>query len=214
MREEDGLIALLTPPFDHTPHDPGYIKGYIPGVRENGGQYTHGALWAVRALAEAGRGERAARLLELLSPASHARTPEEVAVYRVEPYVVAADVYGVAPHVGRGGWTWYTGSAGWMLRVALESVLGLTVEGNARLRLCPCIPAAWPGFALRYRLPGDGATYDIRVTRASGPTEATLDGVPVEVSEGAVLAPVLKDGDRHLLRVSLGDDVGPRYRPR
>src|SRR5690606_4187172 len=124
VSEEEGIIRLLTPAFDRTPHDPGYIKGYLPGVRENGGQYTHGALWAVRAVAEAGRTERAARLLEMISPVSHGRTPEEVATYRVEPYVIAADVYGVAPHVGRGGWTWYTGSAGWMYRVALESVLG------------------------------------------------------------------------------------------
>src|SRR5690606_5162248 len=112
VSENDGIIRLLTPPFDRTPHDPGYIKGYVAGVRENGGQYTHAALWAVRALAEAGRADRAARLLAMLSPVSHARTPGDVAVYQVEPYVVAADVYGVAPHVGRGGWTWYTGSAG------------------------------------------------------------------------------------------------------
>ena len=215
VREDQRLIALLTPPFDRTPHDPGYIKGYVPGVRENGGQYTHGALWAVRALAEAGRAERAATLLEMLSPVSHARTPEEVAVYQVEPYVVAADVYAVAPHVGRGGWTWYTGSAGWMLRVALESVLGLTVAGGRTLRLCPCIPAAWPGFALRYRLPGDDATYDIRVTRGSGaPTVATLDGLPLGVAEGGVVAPLLRDGAVHELRVELGPDVGPAYEPR
>ncbi|MGH7447734.1 MAG: GH36-type glycosyl hydrolase domain-containing protein, partial [Longimicrobiales bacterium] len=112
VSEEDGLIRLLTPPFDRTPHDPGYIRGYLPGVRENGGQYTHGALWAVRALAEAGRVERAASLLEMLSPVSHTRTPQEVAVYQAEPYVIAADVYGEPPHVGRGGWTWYTGSSG------------------------------------------------------------------------------------------------------
>ncbi len=214
VREDERLIALLTPPFDRTPHDPGYIKGYVPGVRENGGQYTHGALWGVRALAEAGRRERAAALLELLSPVSHSRTPEEVAVYQVEPYVVAADVYAVAPHVGRGGWTWYTGSAGWMLRVALESVLGLTIEGGRTLRLCPCIPAAWPGFAVTYRLPGAAATYDVRVTRGSGPTVATLDGKAAGVVDGAVVAPLLRDGRAHELRVALGPDVGPSYRPR
>ena len=131
------LIRLLTPAFDKTPHDPGYIKGYLPGVRENGGQYTHGVLWGVRALAELGRTERATKLLEMLSPITHGRTPEEVEVYRAEPYVIAADVYGVAPHVGRGGWTWYTGSAGWMYRVALESLLGLTIVGGDAARAPP-----------------------------------------------------------------------------
>ncbi|HYR08218.1 MAG TPA: hypothetical protein VEQ60_10635, partial [Longimicrobium sp.] len=133
VSERDGIIRLLTPAFDRTPHDPGYIKGYLPGVRENGGQYTHAALWAVRALAQAGRTERAARLLAMTSPVSHGRTPDEVAVYQAEPYVIAADVYGVEPHVGRGGWTWYTGSAGWMFRVALESVLGVTLRGGDAL---------------------------------------------------------------------------------
>jgi cyclic beta-1,2-glucan synthetase len=214
VREGDGLIALLTPPFDRTPHDPGYIKGYLPGVRENGGQYTHGALWAVRALAEAGRHERAAALLELLSPVSHARTPEAVEVYRAEPYVIGADVYGVVPHVGRAGWTWYTGSAGWMLRVALESVLGLTLEGGRTLRLRPCIPASWPGFDIHYRLPGDAGVCDIRVTRGTGATQAALGGVRMEVEDGAVVAPLPPDGAHHELRVVLGDDVGPVYRER
>src|SRR5439155_564918 len=118
--EHAGLVRLLTPPFDRTAHDPGYIKGYVPGVRENGGQYTHAALWVVGALAALGRRERAAALLQMLGPVHHTRTAEAVAVYRVEPYVVAADVYGAPPHVGRGGWTWYTGSAGWMYRTALE----------------------------------------------------------------------------------------------
>ena len=217
VREREGLIALLAPPFDRTEHDPGYIKGYGPGVRENGGQYTHGALWAVRALAEAGRTERAARLLELLTPVAHTRTPAGVTVYRAEPYVVAADVYGVAPHVGRAGWTWYTGSAGWMLRVALESVLGLALEGGDTLRLCPCIPADWPGFTVTYRLPGDAGTYEIRVTRVdedARTTEATLDGERLAVADGAVVIPLTRDGGRHRVEVTLGDDVGPTYRPR
>src|SRR6185295_2301922 len=141
--EKAGLIRLLTPPFDKTAHDPGYIKGYVPGIRENGGQYTHAALWVIRALAELGRRERAATLLEMIGPVAHT-TPGGLPVYRVEPYVVVADIYGTPPHVGRGGWTWYTGSAGWMYRVALESVLGLTLESGKVLRLAPRIPDGWP----------------------------------------------------------------------
>jgi N,N'-diacetylchitobiose phosphorylase len=216
VSEEEGIIRLLTPAFDRTPHDPGYIKGYLPGVRENGGQYTHGALWGVRALAEHGRRERAAPLLEMLSPAHHGRSAASVDVYRTEPYVIAADVYGVAPHVGRGGWTWYTGSAGWMFRVALESVLGLRLEGGDTLVLRPCIPTAWPGFTLRYRLPGDETTYEIVVTRAgSGETTVTVNGATTgTVSDGAVTLPLVRDGATHRVEVALGDDVGPRYVPR
>ncbi|HKG95892.1 MAG TPA: protein ndvB, partial [Gemmatimonadaceae bacterium] len=220
VSEHERIIRLLTPAFDRTPHDPGYIKGYLPGVRENGGQYTHGALWAVRALAEAGRTERAARLLEMLSPVSHGRSAEAVDVYRTEPYVIAADVYGVSPHVGRGGWTWYTGSAGWMYRVALESVLGLTIDAGTVIRLKPCIPRHWPGFTLRYRVPGaggGGATYEIVVTRANGGhdrTTAQLDGKPLAVRARAVEIPLARDGRAHRVEVSLGNDVGPRYEPR
>ncbi|HEU4630351.1 MAG TPA: hypothetical protein VFS08_11445 [Gemmatimonadaceae bacterium] len=222
VSEAEGLIRLLTPAFDRTPHDPGYIKGYLPGVRENGGQYTHGALWGVRALAALGRCERAAPLLEMLSPVSHGRTPEEVAVYRTEPYVVAADVYGVAPHVGRGGWTWYTGSAGWLYRVALESVLGFTLDAGERIVLRPCIPAAWPGFTLRYRVPGGATTYEIVVTRAANNGAATsvrVDGAEsgagesAAVRDGAVVIPIVRDGAAHRVAVVLGPDVGPRYEP-
>ncbi|HXG44563.1 MAG TPA: hypothetical protein VNJ71_07395 [Gemmatimonadales bacterium] len=216
--EQAGIIRLLAPPFDRTPDDPGYIKGYLPGVRENGGQYTHGALWAVRALAEAGRAGRAAPLLAMLSPVRHARTAATVAVYQVEPYVVAADVYGVAPHLGRGGWTWYTGSAGWMFRVAVESVLGLTMSGGRTLALRPCLPPWWPGFTLRYRLPGEPTSYTIEVSRPRGgrppTTEADLDGAPLEVRDGAVWIPLVRDGAEHRVRVMLGKDVGPVYRGR
>ncbi len=215
VSEEDGIIRLLTPAFDKTPNDPGYIKGYLPGVRENGGQYTHGALWAVRALAEAGRGERAAALLEMLSPVSHGRTAAEVARYQVEPYVVAADVYGVEPHLGRGGWTWYTGSAGWMFRVTLESVLGVTVTGGDSLLLSPCIPAAWPRFSVRYRVPNDTATYEIDVVRGSGGgTIATLDGAPLAIEGRAVVVPLARDGRKHSVQVTLGPDAGPVYSAR
>jgi cyclic beta-1,2-glucan synthetase len=205
VSEEEGLIRLLAPPFERTPHDPGYIKGYVAGVRENGGQYTHAALWAVRALAEGGRPARAAALLEMLSPVSHARTPEEVAVYQVEPYVVAADVYGVSPHVGRGGWTWYTGSAGWMYRVALESVLGFQVEEGRTLLLRPRLPDTWPGFTLRYRLPREETTYRVEVRRDPGaPTTATLDGQPLDVADGAATVPLARDGRTHHVVLVLG----------
>ncbi len=215
VSEEDGIIRLLTPAFDKTPNDPGYIKGYLPGVRENGGQYTHGALWAVRALAEAGRGERAAALLEMLSPVSHGRTQAEVGRYQVEPYVVAADVYGVEPHLGRGGWTWYTGSAGWMFRVALESILGVTVTGGESLLLSPSIPKAWPGYSVRYRMPNDTTSYEITVTRGRAEhTVATHDGAPLAIEGRAVVVPLVRDGQKHLVEVRLGPDVGPVYTPR
>ncbi len=216
VSEDEGIIRLLTPPFDRTPHDPGYIKGYLPGVRENGGQYTHGALWAVRALAEAGRNERAARLLSMLSPVAAGRTAAGIATYQAEPYVVAADVYGVEPHVGRGGWSWYTGSAGWMFRVALESVLGLTLDRGESILLRPCIPAAWPGFRVCYRLPDGTTTYALEVVqgeRGAG-TEATLDGASLAIRDRAVVVPLVRDAGTHEVRVRLGGDVGPRYAPR
>jgi N,N'-diacetylchitobiose phosphorylase len=208
VSEDDRLIRLLTPPFDRTPHDPGYIKGYVPGVRENGGQYTHAALWAVQALAEAGRTARAASLLEMLSPVSHARTAPEVARYRVEPYVIAADVYGAPPHVGRGGWTWYTGSAGWMFRVILETVLGCRREGSETLLIEPRLPPTWPECEVRWRLPGGDASYIILMvnpTRGGGRVvAATLDERPVELRDGAARVPILRDGGDHRVRLELG----------
>ena len=155
-----GLALLFAPPFDRTPLDPGYIKGYPPGMRENGGQYTHAATWSVIAFALLGQADKAAELFSLLNPVNRTTTRADVHRYKVEPYVVAADIYSVAPHVGRGGWTWYTGSAGWMYRAGLESILGFHLQGN-RLRLEPCIPAHWPGFeiAFKYRT----SRYEIRV---------------------------------------------------
>jgi cyclic beta-1,2-glucan synthetase len=204
---EDGLIRLLAPPFENTPQDPGYIKGYVAGVRENGGQYTHAALWVVRALAEAGRRDRAAEWLERLSPVSHTATAADVARYQVEPYVIAADVYGVAPHVGRGGWTWYTGSAGWMLRVAIESVLGFCVDGGEWLTLSPRIPDAWPGFRLSHRRP-DGTCYEIEVDNPQGQAvrivAAQLDGVALGTDAGPLRIPLAHDGRRHAVRVTMG----------
>jgi cyclic beta-1,2-glucan synthetase len=199
INEPERLIRLLSPPFDVTPHDPGYIKGYVAGVRENGGQYTHAALWVVRAFAEMRRRDRAARLLTMLSPVSHAANAELARRYQVEPYVVAADVYGVAPHVGRGGWTWYTGSSGWMYRVAIESVLGVTLERGSTLVVKPCIPDEWPGFSLSWRPPGtEGTLVEIVVRNPNGCSaavvRATLDGTPVEVRDGAVRVPLPGSG--------------------
>jgi cyclic beta-1,2-glucan synthetase len=205
---EGGLLRLLTPPFDRMPHEPGYIKGYVPGIRENGGQYTHAAMWVVRAAAELGWRERALALLEMVLPVHHARTPEDVATYRVEPYVVAADVYAVPPHVGRGGWTWYTGSSGWMLRVALESVLGLRVEEGRRLRLRPCVPDAWPGFRIEYRAPGDGTRYAISVGNPRGcnarVVRVRVDGDELAPEDGAAVWPLARDGARHEVEIELG----------
>ncbi len=208
VAEEDGLIRLLAPPFEHTPHDPGYIKGYVAGVRENGGQYTHAALWVVRALAELGRRDRAAKLLEMLSPISRASTPEAVARYRLEPFVVAADVYGAPPHVGRGGWSWYTGSAGWLLRVMLESILGLELAEGHTLRLRPRIPDSWPGFSLRYRLPDGEAVYEIEVCNPNGRAERVaaveIDDVPCMIDDdGTACVPLFRDGNTHQVVVKL-----------
>jgi N,N'-diacetylchitobiose phosphorylase len=207
ISETDGIVRLLTPAFVDTPHDPGYIKGYVAGVRENGGQYTHAACWAVMALAGLGRNERAARVLEMLSPLSHTATPERVAVYRLEPYVVAADVYGEAPHVGRGGWSWYTGSAGWLYRAALESVLGLRVMQGRTLLICPCIPADWPGFRLYYRLP-DGVTHcEIVVDNPQGGRQviaARMDGRQQTVTDGTARITLPVAGGQYRIEVRLG----------
>jgi cyclic beta-1,2-glucan synthetase len=197
---------LLTPPFDRTPNDPGYIKGYLPGVRENGGQYTHAALWTVIALARLGLGDEAMELFHMINPINHMRTPEGLEQYRTEPYAVAADVYAHPMHLGRGGWTWYTGSAGWMYQAAIEGVLGLRRTGST-FSLEPCIPALWPGFTIRWKA---GRTrYEISVTnpdhRCAGVRSATLDGR--DVDPGAI--PLVDDGGTHQIAVQLGD---PRER--
>ncbi len=211
--EQAGLIRLLTPPFDTTPNDPGYIKGYLPGVRENGGQYTHAALWAIRALAEAGRTSRAFALFEMIMPVTRGATADAIATYMTEPYVVAADVYGMPPHVGRGGWTWYTGSAGWMYRIGLESLLGVTISGNTTLVLRPCIPPEWPGYTVRIRPPGTGATCVIEVVRTGGTTMARSEGNEWKLDGGALRLPMPETGVRHFT-VELGDDIRAEYRPR
>jgi N,N'-diacetylchitobiose phosphorylase len=208
ISDSEGLIRLLTPPFENTAQDPGYIKGYVAGVRENGGQYTHVAIWVVRAMAELGRNDRAAALLELINPIRHADTPAKVARYQVEPYVVAADVYGAPPHVGRGGWTWYTGSAGWMYRVALESILGIRWSGGRTLRLRPCVPDTWPGFSVRWRKPGGSTTWHIEATNPGGNglgvRSATIDGRPVIIEDGTALLDLVDDGGTHRVELTIG----------
>jgi N,N'-diacetylchitobiose phosphorylase len=175
-------------------------------VRENGGQYTHAALWVVAALARLGRNEEAARLLEVLSPVGHARTPAAVTTYQVEPYVVAADVYDNPQHPGRGGWTWYTGSAGWMLRVALEELLGVTIEGGRNLVVRPNIPASWPGFRVRLRPFGRPGTWDLTVRnrgQAGAVASIQVDGRPVAPDHGLARIPMAKDDLDHRVDIEL-----------
>jgi cyclic beta-1,2-glucan synthetase len=204
---EAGIIRLLTPPFNDTLQDPGYIKGYLPGIRENGGQYTHGVLWVIRALAELGRGTRAVECLRMLTPVWHTASPTRVATYQTEPYSVAADVYGHPPHVGRGGWTWYTGSAGWMFRVAVESIFGMSVEGGQTLVIKPSISSTWPKCRLTYRLPEGQTCYEIHIenpdAREHLVRRASLDGEPAIVTDGAARVPLKKDGQLHRVTVRL-----------
>lgn len=207
---DDGerLIRLLTPPFVDTPNDPGYIKGYVAGVRENGGQYTHAAIWVVRAMAEAGRRDRAMQLMEGLNPIHHSLDESAARKYKVEPYVVAADIYGAEPHVGRGGWTWYTGSAGWMYRVAVETLLGFSLEGGNVLRLEPRVPDAWEGFEVCYR-GEDGTSVVIEACnpqqRAGRIVKATLDGKALEVQSPALRVPLPRTGREHRIVLTLGN---------
>ncbi|MDT8306894.1 MAG: hypothetical protein RRC07_13250, partial [Anaerolineae bacterium] len=203
VREDDRLILLFTPPFDQTPHDPGYIKGYLPGIRENGGQYTHAALWTIWAFAELGESDYAEFLFRLTNPIYRSATEAGAAHYKVEPYVIVADVYGVPPHRGRGGWTWYTGSSGWMYRLGLEGILGLRREGNA-LRLQPRIPAHWPAYQIRYRF--GPSLYEITVENGDRGTAVVyleLDGEPVD---GDTI-PLTGDGATHQVLVRLGQEV-------
>ena len=177
VRRQDRLIQLLDPPFDTSVLEPGYIKGYVPGVRENGGQYTHAAIWATMAFARLGDPRRAWELFALINPVNHARSAQEVDIYKVEPYVVAADVYAVPPHTGRGGWTWYTGSAAWMYRLIVESLLGLRLAVDT-LHFAPCLPDGWPSFTLHYRF--RATTYHITVLpgqAGQGERRTTVDGV-------------------------------------
>ena len=203
VRRGDGLVLLFTPPFDHSDVDPGYVKGYVPGIRENGGQYTHGAIWSVLAFATLGDGDKAGELFSILNPINHASTRAGVHRYKVEPYVMAADVYTEPPHVGRGGWTWYTGSAGWMYQAGVEWILGFHLRGTT-LVLDPCIPRAWPGYEIVFRY--HTATYEIAVENPQGVSRgvvaAELDGQPL-TGGGAAIA-LADDGATHRVRVVLG----------
>jgi len=202
VRRGNGLVLLLTPPFGGTPLEPGYIKGYPPGVRENGGQYTHAAIWSIIAFATQGDGDKAAELFALMNPINHASTPAAAYRYKVEPYVVAGDVYAEPPHVGRGGWTWYTGAAGWMYRAGLEWILGFRLR-DTRLLIDPCIPRTWPGFTIAYR--HQSARYDVVVENPRGVSRGVslveLDGVAVT---GPASIPLADDDKTHRIRVVLG----------
>ena len=204
VRRDQELILLFTPPFDRAPLDPGYIAGYPPGVRENGGQYSHAAMWSVMAFAALGDGDKAGELFSILNPINRASTRAGVYRYKVEPYVVAADVYAEPPHVGRGGWTWYTGAAGWMYRAAIESILGFRLRG-ATLHLDPCIPRAWPSYEVTFRY--HSARYAIVVENPRGVmrgiSAVEVDGVAVDVRSKGI--PLADDGTTHHVRVVLGD---------
>ena len=203
IRYEDGLALLFTPPFDRTPLDPGYVKGYPPGLRENGGQYTHAATWSVIAFAKLGQGDKAAQLFSLLNPINRTSTRAGLQRYKVEPYAVAADVYSVAPHVGRGGWTWYTGSAGWMYRAGLESILGFQRQGSYLL-VQPCIPKHWPGFKILFKYAS--ARYEIVVENPTGVCRGVAHIAVDEVSlpEGVTRIRLLDDGATHRVQMTLG----------
>jgi cellobiose phosphorylase len=211
VRRDARLIQLLTPPFDISDLEPGYIKGYVPGIRENGGQYTHAAIWTTMAFAMLGDRERAWELFAMLNPVNHGSQPDDIERYKVEPYVMCADIYAAPPHTGRGGWTWYTGAAGWMYRLTLETLLGLQLEVD-QLRIAPCIPAHWESYKIHYRY--RETVYRITVSRRDV-TSAQVSCVTVDgaVTEGVAvdaagrpygLIPLLDDRREHYVEVDLG----------
>ena len=203
VRRGDGLVLLFTPPFDHSAVDPGYVKGYLPGVRENGGQYTHGAIWSVLAFAALGDGDKAGDLFSILNPINHASTRAGVQRYKVEPYVMAADVYTEPPHVGRGGWTWYTASAGWMYQAGLEWILGFRLRGTTLL-VDPCIPRAWPRYEIDFRY--HSARYLVVVENPQGVSRgvASLEVDGRSLAGGGAAIPLADDGATHRVRIVLG----------
>ena len=196
---DDALIQLLEPPFDNATLDPGYIKGYVPGVRENGGQYTHAAIWTVMAFAALGDARRAWELMALINPVNHGRTAAGIAIYRVEPYVVAADVYAEAPHTGRGGWSWYTGSAGWMYRLIVESLLGIELAVD-KLSIAPCLPADWKEFTLDYRF--RETMYRITVSQTASEDRQSAVWVDGDLQSDNVI-PLVNDRVEHVVRVQV-----------
>ena len=211
IHHDDKIALLFTPPFDHSKENPGYIKGYPPGIRENGGQYTHGATWSIFAYAMLGQGDRAGELFDILNPIHHSDTAAAVACYQVEPYVACADVYSVAPYIGRGGWTWYTGSAGWLYRAGLEAILGFQLHGD-HLLLSPCVPKSWPRYDIVYRHRGKQDTvtrYEIAVENPAsvhrGIILVELDGTAqANSAKDTARIPLIDDGRAHRVRVVLG----------
>jgi cyclic beta-1,2-glucan synthetase len=201
IMHEEGLIKLLTPPFNDGDMEPGYIKGYVPGVRENGGQYTHAAAWVIIAFAKLGDGDKARELFELINPINHTRTNREYSIYKVEPYVMAADVYGEHPHIGRGGWTWYTGSASWMYKAGLENILGFSKNGD-KLVIDPCIPKKWTEYSIKYNYLE--TTYDIKVRNpeslSKGVSNISIDG---EILNGNVIN-LTNDKITHYIEILMG----------
>ena len=198
VHRDAALIQLLDPPFDHSDPNPGYIQGYVPGVRENGGQYTHAAVWAAMAFAALGDAERAWELFTMIDPVNHAKSPDAIAVYKTEPYVIASDVYALAPHTGRGGWTWYTGSAGWMYRSIVESLLGLRVDAN-KLHFAPCVPAELDFISGALPISGDDLPHH-RAANVRSRTERprlTIDGVALPGAE----IPLVDDRKEHVVEV-------------
>jgi cyclic beta-1,2-glucan synthetase len=205
VNREQKLIQLFTPPFDTTHHDPGYIKGYVPGIRENGGQYTHAAVWLVAAVAELGDGDKAVEFFSMLNPIHHTSSRAAVHRYKVEPYAIPADVYSQPPHVGRGGWTWYTGAAGWLYRAGLEWILGFHKRGKG-LRIDPCIPRSWNGFQITYRY--HSTVYHIKVENphhvSRGVLSVNVDDDLIEADAVSRLIPLTDDGKEHLVLVVMG----------
>jgi cellobiose phosphorylase len=200
VRRDHALIQLLDPPFDKSDLNPGYIKGYVPGVRENGGQYTHAAIWVAMAFAKSGDYSYAWELLSMINPINHGGSHDGIMTYKAEPYVVAADVYALSPHIGRGGWTWYTGSAGWMYRLIIESLLGLRQETD-RLFIQPCIPEDWTTFKVHYRY--RETNYHITIMRTDSihsETRINLDGVDLHVEA----VPLVDDRKEHMVEVRTG----------
>lgn len=204
IARQSKVILLLTPPFDKSDQDPGDIKGYPPSIRENGGQYTHAAVWVVMAIAKLGSGDEASELFHMINPINHSRTTAEMTRYRLEPYVLAGDVYARPPHAGRGGWSWYTGSAGWPYRAGLENILGLRRRGDTFM-VDPCVPASWAEYSIEWR--HGSPRYDIKVTDADrvwpGVARAELDGAAVN----HLSMPLVDDGATHVVRIRLGRRV-------
>ncbi|MDB5282414.1 MAG: NdvB, partial [Bacteroidota bacterium] len=198
VKTKDAIIQLLDPAFDKSALDPGYIKGYVPGVRENGGQYTHAAIWLIMAMAKAGKAERAWELLDMINPVNHGKSAAGINTYKVEPYVAAADVYAISPHTGQGGWTWYTGSAGWMYQLITESLLGLKKEAN-KLSFKPSIPIDWEIYKIHYRY--QKTFYRITFIQKSEAGEMVVMADGVEMPDKSVT--LNDDGNEHLVEVQL-----------